>query len=221
MSARLIQSPTVWFLPLWLVLLVPGIDIAVSRIFFDPAMQFRWARTGMLELIRTAGPDIIIGTLIVCILLYAASLISQSWMWRVAPMQVFYLGLTLLLGPGLIVETVLKPHWGRARPREISEFGGSATYSPAWQMSDQCDSNCSFVSGHAAVAFWLTAYAFILPSKWRMPVLAVSVVLGFAMGFVRIAQGAHFLSDVATAGLIVIAMNEILARLIFKQTPPP
>ena len=183
-------------------------------------MQFRWARTGLLELIRTIGPEVIIGTLVVCVLLYVASLVSQSWMWRVAPMQVFYLGLTLLIGPGLIVETILKPHWGRARPRDIAEFGGNATYSPAWQMSDQCDGNCSFVSGHAAVAFWLSAYAFILPAKWRVPVLTVSFVLGFAMGVVRIAQGAHFLSDIATAGLLVIAVNEILARLIFKQTPP-
>lgn len=211
------RSPTLWFLPLWLILLVPSIDIAVSRIFFDEQMQFRWARTGVLELIRTVGPEVIIGTLVVCVLLYVASLISQSWMWRVAPMQVFYLGLTLLIGPGLIVETLLKPNWGRARPRDISDFGGSATYSPAWQMSDQCDGNCSFVSGHAAVAFWLTAYAFILPAKWRIPVLIVSVILGFAMGVVRIAQGAHFLSDVATAGLVVIAVNEILARLIFNQ----
>ncbi len=219
MSARA-RSPTLWFLPLWLISLIPGLDIAVSRTFFDDAMQFRWARTGVPELIRTLGPDIIISTLVVCVLLYVASLISERWMWRVAPMQVFYLGLTLLIGPGLIVETLLKPHWGRARPDDISEFGGSATFSPAWQMSDQCDGNCSFVSGHAAVAFWLTAYAFILPARWRVPVLIVGIVLGFAMGIVRIAQGAHFLSDIATAGLIVIAVNEILARLIFKQSPP-
>lgn len=215
------RSPTLWFLPLWLILLVPGIDIAASRMFFDAQMQFRWARTGVLELIRTAGPEVIIATLVVCVLLYVASLVSQSWMWRVAPMQVFYLGLTLLIGPGLIVETLLKPNWGRARPQAISEFGGSLSYTPAWQISDQCDSNCSFVSGHAAVAFWLTAYAFILPAKWRVPVLVTSIVLGFAMGVVRMAQGAHFLSDVATAGLIVIAVNEILARLIFKTTTPP
>lgn len=217
---KLANSPTVWFVPLWLILLIPGIDLAVSRMFFDQQMQFRWARTGLPEAIRAHGPDVIIGTLAICVLLYVASLVSERWMWRVAPRQVVYLALTLLVGPGLIVETLLKPNWGRARPRDVSEFGGSASFSPAWQISDQCDSNCSFVSGHAAVAFWLTAYAFVLPAKWRAPVLIVGVILGFAMGVVRMAQGAHFLSDIATAGLIVIAVNEILARLIFKQTPP-
>ncbi len=218
-ASTLARSPTVWFLPLWLILIIPGIDIAVSRVFFDSEMKFRWARAGLPELIRTIGPEVIIGTLVVCVLLYVASIVSERWMWRVAPMQVFYLGLTLLVGPGLIVETFLKPHWGRARPRDIAEFGGSATFSPAWQISDQCAGNCSFVSGHAAVAFWLTAYAFILPAKWRVPLLAVSVILGFGMGIARMAQGAHFVSDIATAGLIVIAVNEILARLILKRTP--
>jgi len=214
------RSPSVWFLPLWIILLFPAVDMAVGGFFFAPTTKFQWAREGLPELFRTYGPDVILATLILCILLYVASLVSQRWMWRIAPMQVFYLGFTLLIGPGLIVETLLKSQWGRARPRDITEFGGGSSYTPAWQISDQCASNCSFVSGHAAVAFWLTAYAFILPAKWRIPALAVGIVLGFAMGIARMAQGAHFISDVATAGFIVVLVNEISARVLLKPKAP-
>ena len=220
-AAGLKGSPTAWFLPVWLVSLPPSIDIAVSGVFYDSDMQFRWAHRGVLELIRAAAPEAIIGTLGVCILFCIASLWSPRWLWRVTPRQVSYLALTLLVGPGLVVETLLKPHWGRARPRDISEFGGVLSYSPAWQFSDQCHGNCSFVSGHAAVAFLLTDYEFVLPLKWRAPVLILGIALGFAMGIVRMAQGAHFISDITTAGVIVLFVNEVCARFMFKQASGP
>ena len=80
---------------------------------------------------------------------------------NISLVKVYYLLTSLLLGPGLVVESFLKTFSGRARPKEIIEFGGEATFSSALVFSDQCLRNCSFVSGHAAIAFWLTAYAFI------------------------------------------------------------
>jgi lipid A 4'-phosphatase len=45
---------------------------------------------------------------------------------------------------------------------------------------------------------------------------------GLAVGLVRIVQGAHFLSDVAAAGLVVVAVNVLLARfLLLPQNPRP
>ncbi len=215
-SRDLKTSPTLWFAPIWIALLLPRIDLALSQAFYDSSAGFTWARSGAFEFIRALGPDIIIGSLVLCIALYLMSLLSSRWIWRITPKRIVYLGLTLLIGPGLIVETLLKPHWGRARPREVSAFGGAMEYTPAWQPANQCDGNCSFVSGHAAVAFWLTAYAFILPPRWRAPMICLGIVLGFAMGFVRVAQGAHFISDVATAGFLVLLVNEVLARRMFQ-----
>jgi lipid A 4'-phosphatase len=36
--------------------------------------------------------------------------------------------LVFLLGPGLIVNVILKDHWGRPRPRQVDLFGGTMQY---------------------------------------------------------------------------------------------
>ena len=63
--------------------------------------------------------------------------------------KIIFLLLTLALGPGLLVNGFLKSHWGRARPSEVSTFGGRQSFSPAYVIAHQCRHNCSFVSGDA------------------------------------------------------------------------
>ena len=70
----------------------------------------------------------------------------------------------LALGPGLVVNAGFKDHWGRARPRDVTQFSGERTFTPALQPTDQCDRNCSFVAGHPSVAFWLAALGFAAAS---------------------------------------------------------
>src|SRR5262249_26783131 len=143
--------------------------------------------------------------------------LTGEWIWNISTRPIVYLLTTAAIGPGLLVETLLKPHWGRPRPKDVTLFGGSATYMPPFVISDECARNCSFVSGHTAIAFWLTAYAFLLPAAWRTIALRAALAFGLMVGLVRIAQGAHFASDVASAGLMVVAVNAALARLILKR----
>ena len=60
--------------------------------------------------------------------------------------------ITYGLGVGLIVNSFLKEYFGRARPRDIVEFGGDKMFTAVWQVSDACYTNCSFTSGEAAGA---------------------------------------------------------------------
>ena len=66
------------------------------------------------------------------------------------------------------------------------------------------------------VAFWAAAYAFLLPPRLRAAGVFAGVAFGLLVGAVRMAQGAHFLSDVAAAGLIVLAVNAVFARIILR-----
>jgi lipid A 4'-phosphatase len=101
--------------------------------------------------------------------------------------------LSLVLGPVLLVNGVFKDHWDRARPRELIEFGGSKKFTPAWIISDQCNRNCSFTSGHAAAGFSFVVGHFVATSRiW----LWLGLIVGSFTGLTRIAVGAHFLSDV-------------------------
>lgn len=195
---------------------ITAVDTGASALFY--AGGFSWNPRGLLEFARAAVPTLILGTLLFCVLVWIMTLFSRDWIWGLSTRPVIYLIVTAVLGPGLLVETLLKPNWGRARPKDIALFGGEHAYSAPFVVAAECTRNCSFVSGHAAIAFWVTAYAFLLPPQWRGVGLWLGAGVGLVVGFVRVVQGAHFASDVAVAGLMVVAVNILCARLILRRT---
>jgi len=125
--------------------------------------------------------------------------------------QWWFLVITSLIGPLLISNLILKDHWGRARPRQLVEFGGELQFSPPLYLSDQCQTNCSFVSGEASSMFMIfIALAFVIPTKRRLLVF-LTLFLGSLSGLMRIGLGGHFLSDVVFAGLFMC----ICASLVY------
>jgi len=123
--------------------------------------------------------------------------------------------ISLAIGPGLIVNTLFKNQFGRARPIDIEEFGGHKTFSRSFVLSDQCNVNCSFTSGHAAAAYYLTSFAFIVSRRRFAEFFHAGILIGSIVGFGRIVQGAHFLSDVLGSGFIVVLVNYICWEIIF------
>ena len=118
---------------------------------------------------------------------------------------VVYFLLVMAVGPGLIVNTALKQHWGRPRPREIVEFGGTRQHLEALEKGITGKGN-SFPSGHAAMAFYLFTPFFPLRKTrrgWASFFLVLGIVYGCLMGTARMVQGAHFLSDITwSAGIV-------------------
>lgn len=198
---------------------VPAFDTAASAAFYDAG--FSWDPRGLLEFARAGVPTMILGSLLFFVLVWLMNLLSRGpsrdWIWDMTPRRIGYLLATAAIGPGLIVESLLKPHWGRARPKDIGLFGGEHAYTSPFVIAEECTRNCSFVSGHAAIAFWVTAYAFLLPREWRAAGLWAGAGFGLIVGAVRVVQGAHFASDVLAAGLIVVAVNILLARLMLER----
>jgi len=119
--------------------------------------------------------------------------------------SVVYFLLVMAVGPGLIVNTALKQHWGRPRPREIVEFGGTRQHLEVWEKGIDGEGN-SFPSGHASMAFFLLTPFFPLRKTrrgWASFFLVLGVAYGCLMGTARMVQGAHFLSDVTwSAGIV-------------------
>lgn len=123
----------------------------------------------------------------------------------------------LAIGPGIVVNSALKDHWGRARPSQIVRFGGSKQFTPPLEPTDQCDRNCSFPAGHPATGFYFVAFALLIPAaRPRRIVFAASLAAGAIIGLVRMAQGGHFLSDVVFSGLIVVGIAWLLHELIVR-----
>lgn len=124
------------------------------------------------------------------------------------------LGLATWLGVGVVVNGVLKEGWGRARP--VAVLSGEAVFTPALRPTAQCRSNCSFVSGHAATGFvWGAMGLFSGPAR-RRRWLITGWALGVGLGLLRMAQGAHFFSDVLYSGLAIWACN-LLIRAVWLR----
>lgn len=219
---RLWQSieahPWRWSLGLLAPLIIfPHIDLTVTSWFYDSANGVFPARTQAFpEWVRLSMPRILFaGAILVAAAWAAGEWLREPIFGVTRKVTAFLLG-SLALGPGLVVNVILKDSWGRPRPSTIREFGGSDIYVPPLVMSDQCDRNCSFSSGHGALGFWPVAVALLAPPAWRPVAVAVAVGFGALVGLVRIAQGGHFLSDVVVSAIITVAIIRMLHKWLIE-----
>lgn len=187
-------------------LVEPQIDLRFSALFHD-GMSFPLAYHTGLQKLRALN-DWIAGVLLalsVALLSFASLRKRVGVSGRNALVPI----LTYGIGVGSLVNATLKETFGRARPRDIIEFGGSEAFTKVWEISDACSSNCSFTSGEAAGAMAMFSAIFILPKFTEGGRLIVGSIMGLVvviLGLNRIAFGAHFLSDVLLSALIVLAV---------------
>lgn len=210
-----------WLLgSLLLFLFFPDLDLQVSGWFWSASDGWIWGRHPLAEFVRKGLPSLVIGSLLFVIILYGAGKVLGQRFWGIDGRITFYLLSSLLIGPGLLTNSLFKDHWHRARPSQIDLFGGSAHYTPPFMITDQCDRNCSFVSGHAAMGFWVIAFAFLVPRPWRGRAILAALAFGSVVGAVRIIQGGHFLSDVVYAAALVVAVTWGLWWAIVRPAHP-
>jgi lipid A 4'-phosphatase len=194
-----------------LFLLFPGLDLATSRLFYEPGRGFVLAHWPPATFVSAVVPWI---AWAVAALVAVAALwlyLAERPLWRFDHKALVFIAAAMALGPGLLVNTILKDHWGRARPAQIAAFGGPHHFTPAPLPAAECANNCSFVCGHAALGFGLVAFALLLPpGAPRRRAVAAALACGAFIGLDRIALGRHFLSDVVFAGLIVYGTTAAL-----------
>lgn len=223
-SAPRLRPKVLWRLlaALGLVLvIVPTIDLWVASLFFDPDyadpdrrfwLQASPTADFLHEAVQILARGLGFGML--AALAYTAvrlrpllGLRSREWLFLI---------LALLVGPVLVVNGVFKNHWDRARPVQVAVFGGTQIFTPPLVVADQCDDNCSFVSGDAAVMFYLHSFAYIVRRR-RRTVFYAGLGAGVLGGFLRIAMGKHFFSDVLFAGALVVLSSVLVYVLLYGR----
>lgn len=187
----------------------PELDLRVAATFYDDATGFRNHDLPVVTAIYHGVNWVARGAFLVLVSALASGLAIQT-IRRVEPgsqrplrptrlrQAIACALLSLVIGPGLLINLVLKENIGRARPIQVEAFGGNRQFSAALRQAQQCDRNCAFVSGHAAVGFWFaTGYA--MSRRRNRTWLYIGTFSGFVVGLIRIVAGGHWFSDIVFA----------------------
>ena len=148
-----------------------------------------------------------------CLVLLGARILRNDGDRRRIAGAAAMLVLTFAIGPGLLVNGILKAHFHRPRPVNTAEVAGEGQpYRPFYRFDGACPRNCSFSSGETAAAFWTAAPALLAPPPLTAPAVAAALSFGALVGAMRMLAGAHFLSDVAFSALVMALMIAIAQR---------
>jgi len=198
----------------------PELDIRFSMLFYDPVSRFYLADAPFCHYIYESVEIVSTVWVVLALLLLTALWIRKKPWFGLSAKHLIYLLAALAIGPGLIVNMVLKDNWGRARPYDVIQFGGASVFTPAFAISSQCHHNCSFVSGHAAMGFYFIAFGFsrhTVCRKRRSLLILLAGIYGAVVGLVRILQGGHFLSDIVFAFFVIYAASAVLYWIMFER----
>ena len=195
----------------------PNFDLLIANLTWREDGNFEFADLAWVRFLYVVFSKIHFIYLVV--LLYwviGPWLMQTSRMKHRLQLHALFLLLALVLGPGLVVNQVFKENWGRARPREVVDFGGAHQYTPPFEISKQCDGNCSFVSGHASGAFFILTLSWVFRQRrWFW----FSLGLGGLVGLGRVLQGGHFVSDVVFA-FWAVYFSSLMIAMVFKMRSP-
>jgi len=204
-----------------LFLIAPGVDLAVSDLFFREGEGFALSQDPALRALRRSSTWVMSAALLGALAIVCAEAVRGRLLASRLARKAGWLLLGLALGPGLVVNTILKDGWGRPRPVQLETFGGEAPYIPVWEISDWCDRNCSFVSGEAASATWTVASVLLLPPAIRRWLLAPVLAYAVALSLNRVAFGGHFLSDILLSWALTTLVLALLWLLMVEAPPTP
>lgn len=213
---------------------MPGLDLLVAANYYDPQLGFVHRDEALVRALYVWTPRI--GHMLLLVLAACALLAPLLSRWlthrghaetaarcRHGQHAAVVALCCALLGPGLLVEIVLKGHMGRPRPVQVVQFGGTDSYHGPFVPGPDPGNHRSFVTSHAAAGFWLMSLGLTCGPVWRRRWLLIGTVTGAVIGVGRMMQGGHFLSDVIFAFYAVWLSCELVAwvdQRLSRRAPP-
>jgi lipid A 4'-phosphatase len=195
----------------------PDVDVALTRPFFDPTTKhFPLIFNPAMVWLRDQAPLIVFATLACTVASILIKLARPSKPTLIPTRATIFLIATFALGPGLLVNGILKEHWSRPRPAEIVEFGGDKQFVAWWDPRGTCDQNCSFVSGETSTAAWTLAPAILIPGPLGTVATGAALLVTIGMATMRFVVGGHFFTDIAFAILFTWLIIWTVHGLIYR-----
>jgi lipid A 4'-phosphatase len=213
MACLLAASIVLLFLPIW-----PALDMAISQHFYQAGQGFYMDKLPWVQWVYRYTPSLGRGIALVCLVTFLLGRFYPKHITKLAQRVGLSVFLVAVLGSGVMVDLIIKPSWSRPRPVHVLEFGGDKNYQSPTQPCFHCARQYSFVSGHAAAGFSLMAFGAAGSMARRRGWFLAGLASGGFIGFVRIVQGGHFLSDVVfsllTITLVYWAVCWLLERYL-------
>lgn len=196
----------------------PRLDIAISGFFTDEQGRFFLASSPIVNTVNdTLKAGLAVFFVAICVLALTGRFL------RFAPAsgpRIWWFMITVIvIGPGLVVNGILKAYGGRARPAHVTEFGGDKLFTPILQFSDQCAQNCSFTSGEVAMTsacvfgLLVLVWPHLARNGRRVAALAGVGLICLSI-FLRVGMGRHFMSD-ALSSVAISAFVVLVAYRLF------
>lgn len=200
------------------ILEVSGADIGLTSCFFTAGgTNGGWslgASSPWKQLYKYGEYSVVAFALGAVVLLIVS---WKGWVRRAYIKPALVVILTVIIGPGILVNGILKEYWGRPRPVDTVEFGGQQQYRRVLQPGTP-GAGKSFTCGHCAMAFSVVSGAAFYPlyPTAALAAVAVGTAYGIVMGIARIAQGGHFPTDVLWSGILVCVVIVFLYYFVFR-----
>lgn len=216
-----------WLIPLLLMAFIapftPWLDLEITNHFYhpeNPAFE-RFSTGPTFDFLFNYGifPGWVL--FISATLLFLFSCVLKRFKKFYAPSLVLIL--TLIVGAGFITHFVLKDHWGRPRPKQTIEFGGTQDFRPFYSPNIFNDKEPakSFPCGHCSMGFYFFALAVvgmrIKNKRLTYSGFALALFFGVLLGTARIMQGGHYFSDVLFGALIMWLTALAMDYLVYQE----
>lgn len=175
-----------------------NLDLRIENLFYRSDGGWLWRHAQPWEALYRWGT--IPGLLLTIGSLVALSISLTTRRWVRYQNGLLVIALTAILGAGLLVNAVLKPYWGRPRPRQVQAFAGEWAYRAPHERGTPGQGE-SFPCGHCTMGYLFVTLFFLRRQAPRVALLGgcFGIFYGSLVGMARMIQGAHFPTDVLWA----------------------
>ena len=178
----------------------PKIDVIVSSIFFSANKDKFYFKYNIVFIFFSECAYYLMFFLL---LYYVTTVVVKFFNQKVFKHESIFI-LTFFIASIVIIQFFSKYYFGRSRPCNILEFGGSKQFTIACMTSNQCHSNCSFGSFHTSISIMIFISSFQSSDRIKKIIVTFVTFLAIIFSLIRIIQGKHFLSDVVISACITI-----------------
>ena len=200
-------APVVLLLAVTFFIQLLDLDLRVEACFFSSDRGWIYGDRTPWSFLYRYGALPTIATAVAALIVYA---LSFRWnRFRAQRRAAWFLVLLSIVGPIVVVNLVLKEHWGRPRPGEVIQFGGEKSYLQVWERGVSGEGR-SFPCGHCSAAFFFFGLVFVTrrrSRRWTSVALVSTLIYGALMGVARMAQGGHFPSDVLWSAALMYYLS--------------